>query len=163
MERERVQRETSIEAYKSLIEGGVLPRMQGLIWSFLYAKGPATRNEIARGIGSIPNDTSSRLRELISMGVVREVGEDTCRVSGKTVIVYDVTKQPYLATVVRAARRGQELYHVSGCEECLPLDHVETENSRVCWLDTAVERRLLGTGAPRECPLRNKDFIVRWR
>lgn len=158
MSRDRT-RETSREAYKELIESGALDGMRGEVWAWLYLHGPATRNEVARGIHKVPNDTSTRLKELVDMGNVREVGEDRCRVTGKNVILYDVTNQRHVGQRPANHKPKPEIIKPKCCADC-PLV-VEEEGQEVCWMDLTLpvdyEHR------PARCRLQIRDVIIRGR
>ena len=86
-------RQTSINTYHAIVDEGLLPKARLKIYKWVYHHGPATRNEVARGIGGVPNDTSTRLKEMIAQGVVYEVRERTCSITGREVIEYDLTDE----------------------------------------------------------------------
>lgn len=87
-------RQTSIQAYREIEADGVLGKLQWAVYSFLFQKGPLTTRGVHSGIKSIARDVgivSTRLTELTSMGLVYEVKEVRCEVTGKSVILWDVT------------------------------------------------------------------------
>jgi hypothetical protein len=156
MDRSRIVRETSRRTYRALIESGALDGMRGDVWAWLFRHGPATRNEVAIGIDGVPNDTSTRLKELVDMGNAREVGEDNCHVTGRNVILYDVTKQSHVGERPKSRPRPFIL-KPKNCGEC-PLV-VDNDGEEACWMDLAVkpnyDRRPIG------CDLDRRDFIIR--
>lgn len=162
MGRDQLVRSTSIAAYKALVESGALPRMRRRVWQWLFYNGPATRNEVARGIKGVPNDVSTRLRELASTGNVCIVGEDTCCVSGRNVILYDVTA----ATVVgpcnghNKRRPDPVVFRPERCGEC-PLVVISENDTEVCFLDQTMEVDL--RELPESCRLNERDFVIRGR
>lgn len=89
-------RETSIEAYRVLVEGGLLSPMRRRIYAALYQHGPCTANELWAAMDhpnrhSNQSNIHTRLGELRDMGVVAELEPRPCRATGSTVIVWDVT------------------------------------------------------------------------
>lgn len=169
MDRSKIVRDTSREAYKNLVESGQLEGELKVVWAWLDAHGPHTRNEVARGlrrdmgIGIQPNDCSSRLRTLELMGNVRKVGKDFCKVvTGKgPIYLHDVTSQAFAGERPKKAKKPKpELYLVSSCDECLPLQAEDDDEEGRCWMDSKVE--MAGVGKkPKNCPLLKSDFIVR--
>lgn len=85
-------RSTSTQVYKDLVTSGTLSRARAKVYDWLYRHGPATCNEVAVGIGERRHgSTSGRLTELRDLGVVKEDGTRVCTVSGKDIILWDVT------------------------------------------------------------------------
>lgn len=160
MDRSRIVRQTSVEAYKELIESGALTGMRGDVWVWLYRHGPATRNEVANGIRKVPNDTSTRLKELVDMGNAMEVGEDRCRITGNNVILYDVTRQRYVGQ--RPKSRGKKkpmIQAVTCCEEC-PLVALDDDEVEVCGLNMSMSVGH-GDNRPLGCKLNERDVLLR--
>lgn len=86
-------RQTSIAAYRKLVESGRLARSQRAVYRALYEAGPMTRNELdARLAPGRPNPPHSRrLVELERMGLVRRVDVRPCTVTGDSADAWDVT------------------------------------------------------------------------
>jgi len=88
-------RSTSLAAYRALVEGGGLSRRRRDVYKALYHHGPATSAELFGHVadGVVANYTQSRARftELREMGLIREVDERPCTVTGRKAIVWDVT------------------------------------------------------------------------
>lgn len=95
METERIIRETSIEAYRTIREEGLLSQRRFQVYDLLYQHGPCTANELVNRTGrtsSLGNQNIvTRLGELREMGCVKELGTRQCNVTGMRVIVWDVT------------------------------------------------------------------------
>ena len=159
MDRERIVRRTSAACYAELVKNGALPLMRRRVYRWLYENGPATRNEIANGIEMVPNDCSTRLKELCEREVVREVGEDRCRLTGKNVNLYDVTDSMPRSPRMTGVRTQPEVFLVGSCAECLPLEEDAEDAAGKCWMDMSVS--LAEVGRPLGCPLLHRDFIVR--
>lgn len=88
-------RHTSIEAYRQIEREGLLKRLHMEVYRSLFHAGPMSVGELWREcLGEYPRPSiSPRLAELQSQGVVRTVGERTCRVTGRQVIIWDVTEK----------------------------------------------------------------------
>ena len=92
-------RETSIEAYNEIKENGLLSKKRFQVYDILFRLGPMTGAQVSNVIkkGNTKNAYSetvrNRLTELRNSGVVREVGEVICPITGRRVIQWDVTKK----------------------------------------------------------------------
>lgn len=86
-------RPTSWAAYNHLVASGGLPERQAEIYDIVWHHGPGTSAEIAQRAGRewTQSDTRSRWSELVKKGVLQEVGERSCQVTGYEKIVYEVT------------------------------------------------------------------------
>jgi len=92
-------RETSIEAYNQIKSNGLLSLRRWEVYDILFRKGPLTANEAFREIAmergkraqSLLSVSNARFTELRKIGVVKEVCERTCTLSGVKVIEWDVT------------------------------------------------------------------------
>jgi hypothetical protein len=92
-------RKTSAEAYRTIEENGLLSKRRFEVYDCLYYHGPMTASETFRRIsGGRPNynfdsNTRARFTELRDQGVIAEIGEKKCAVTGMTVILWDVTSE----------------------------------------------------------------------
>ena len=162
MDRSGITRETSLEAFKQLIDSGVLGAMRGVVWAWLFRHGPATRNEVAHGINMVPNDCSTRLKELVDMGNAREVGEDRCRITGRNVILYDVTKQTWAGMLPKRRGKGKPIIQgVTCCEECPLVALDEDSGAEVCGLNTKLLVGAYTAYRPMICKLNERDVLLR--
>lgn len=90
-------RKTSIEAYRTIQENGLLGRRQFQYYEVLYNHGPLTNVETARlveqtyGLRMSRNGTGSRMKELMDMGLVAEVGKRKDSSTKMEVTLWDVT------------------------------------------------------------------------
>lgn len=82
-------RTTSIRAYEEIRESGLLGKRQKHAYRVLFHKGPLTGQELSREMG-IPGQWK-RCNELKLRGLAREVGEKICSVTGRNVLLWDVT------------------------------------------------------------------------
>lgn len=92
-------RETSIEAYHKIRDDGLLSERRWQVYDVLTEHGPMTGNqsilkfkEKYPHIGINTGAIMTRLSELRDRGVVKELGEVKCPISGHQVILWDVTK-----------------------------------------------------------------------
>lgn len=88
-------RETSKIAYNQIRERDLLSPKRMEIYDWLFKNGPASANEIFKGIMGKTSITQAnihaRLNEMREMGVVQEKGTKHCDVTRRVVINYDVT------------------------------------------------------------------------
>ncbi len=91
-------RETSIEAYRTIKEQGLLSKRRMDVYESLYRCGPATAmavfNELSKNRGNkVAANVYARLSELRTRGVVEELGEVICSITGMRVIQWAVTNK----------------------------------------------------------------------
>ena len=90
-------RSTSIEAYHTIRDNGMLSRRRFEVYETLFHYGPMTANEtfvqIARQRPGMRFDsnTHARFTELRDMGVAAELGARPCSITGMNAILWDVT------------------------------------------------------------------------
>ena len=87
-------RRTSIDAYNTIKENGLLSQRRLQVYEFVFKNGPctarqATKAMIRQGLNS--GSVSTRFSELRNVGVLEEVGETTDEETNQTVILWDVT------------------------------------------------------------------------
>ena len=86
--------ETSRESFAEEKEKGLSVR-QHLVFNVLQEKGPCTDREIADYLGQTdPNFVRPRRFELVKSGAVSWTNKRKCRITGKTSIVWSVSKTP---------------------------------------------------------------------
>jgi hypothetical protein len=91
-------RSTSMAAYDYLVTNEILPERRREVYELLYLHGPGTSAEIiqhqlvGREIRAL-TQSRARFTELRDMGLIRELGEVTCRVTGHEAILWDVTER----------------------------------------------------------------------
>lgn len=106
------RRETSREAYKYVVETGKVAKRHRQIYKALYHHGAMSAGEtfefLNRNYGlRFDSNTHARFSELENMGYIREVGKRPCRITGRTVTIWDVT-----------AKAGPVEVHYETCHEC---------------------------------------------
>jgi len=89
-------RSTSAKAYRDAVESGLLSNRRKEVFEVLYLYGTQSSTQVNMHIkgysrNAAGKNTGARISELVSMGVVEEVGEVICKITKKTVITYDVT------------------------------------------------------------------------
>lgn len=89
-------RATSIEAYNTIKENGLLSKMRWRVYDTLFTFGPQTSGEVftkMNGGDPVKSLTGSRARltELRDLGCIEELGVRKCTVTGHTAIEWAVT------------------------------------------------------------------------
>lgn len=89
-------RETSYAAYCEIRDKGLLSERRFQVYEQLYLHGPCTTNELFhRSTLKLPSNSnvniSARLGELRDMGVVTEIRQRPCSITGMLVIEWGVT------------------------------------------------------------------------
>ena len=95
-------RQTSIQAYKEIVESGRHSQMQQAVYHTLYHYGPLTRtalDDMLKSVGTVNPSFHKRLSELEKMGVVWRPGKVKCPKTGKRVYLWDVTSNMPAAPV----------------------------------------------------------------
>jgi hypothetical protein len=86
-------RETSKDAYRDLVDRGVLPHRRREVYRWIYLEGPCTAAMLEHGLGG--SSAHKRLSELRDLGYIKEVDKAKCPRTGQRVIWWDVTaKRP---------------------------------------------------------------------
>ena len=84
-------RQTSIDCYNQIKEEGLLSNMRFRVYSALLAMGkPSTTREVYATMNVIKQE-ATRFTELRKLGVIYEVQNRTCTVTGRTSIEWDLT------------------------------------------------------------------------
>lgn len=88
-------RKTSIETYKAIKESGALSNKKMMVYEYLYNNGPLTGGElqVALGGSGVSESIRNRITELVRAGVVYEVKETICPITGRKVMLFDVTNK----------------------------------------------------------------------
>jgi transposase-like protein len=105
-----VTRRTSRAVYKQIIEEGLLRKSKLEAYKHLYHYGPCTSGEIAKALGRNRNNvarTMSLLRDGESVGEADDMVP--CPVTGRPVILWDVTGSLPKKTEKRISKKDQEL------------------------------------------------------
>lgn len=88
-------RQTSIDAYRKIESEGLLSKRRFEVYSVLFKHGPLTTGEVwwnyFKDFGISQNSINPRMSELVTAGVVCEVGTRECSITGQTCIQWDVT------------------------------------------------------------------------
>lgn len=87
-------RRTSADTYHRIEAEGLLSKRRFQVYSLLYHHGPLTIAEACAQLATTVSERSfsPRFAELRDLGVVDEVGERICRVTGNNVIEWDVNE-----------------------------------------------------------------------
>lgn len=86
-------RDTSRESYREIENNGLLSERRWAVYKWLYHHGPATQSECHKaGFPELQMDSvKPRFAELEMRGVIKVVGERDCQVTGRNVLLWDVT------------------------------------------------------------------------
>lgn len=91
-------RQTSIEAYTTIRDSGLLSQRRWEIYDIVFRFGPMTANEAFAklykdnlGPHNAASNSAARFSELRDRGVIYEVQTRICKITGMTVIEWDVT------------------------------------------------------------------------
>jgi len=86
-------RRTSISTYKAIQENGVLSFKRMMVYDYLYRNGHLTGGQLQKALGGgVSESVRNRVTELVKMGVVYEVKETKCPITGRNVMLFDVTE-----------------------------------------------------------------------
>lgn len=86
-------RRTSLSTYKAIQATGVLSFKRMMVYDYLYRNGPLTGGQVQKELGSgVSESIRNRITELVKMGVVYEVRETKCPITGRNVMLFDVTE-----------------------------------------------------------------------
>lgn len=81
-------RQTSIDVFRRIEAEGLLSAQRLKVYKILFVEGPLTGSEINELLGG--KSYHKRLSELLDLGVVVALGRRTCRVTGESVLEWDV-------------------------------------------------------------------------
>lgn len=98
MESEKRTRQTSVDAYNSLIRNDKIRRIHKIIYDLLYKFGPLTAAEVwfkAR-TGSRIDSFRPRMAELERMRMIEPVGMRKCYVTTHNCMIWDVTENLFI-------------------------------------------------------------------
>ena len=92
-------RQTSIEAFHTIKNNGLLSKRRWEVYEFVFHHGPVTCRQTVKHIAKDKGESvsityssySSRFSELERMGVIREIGTTLDPETNNTVILWDVT------------------------------------------------------------------------
>lgn len=85
-------RQTSIEAYNTIKENGLLSKRRWEVYQTLYEHGPLSQVETSFSLrGKLDWGINPRFSELKKMGLIIEVGKTIDPRTGQTVLLWDVT------------------------------------------------------------------------
>ena len=101
-------RQTSIEAYKNLIESGKLAEKNSLVYKHLYVNGPTTQKKTERFFNDRTYTLRPRFAQLERMGLIRSVGVEKCEETGKRNMLWDVTDRVHPLKVDRQEKIDYE-------------------------------------------------------
>lgn len=105
-------RETSIEAYRNLVEGGTLAKMNKLVYEYLYHAGPTSQKKTERKFNDRTYTLRPRFAQLEEMGLIKHCGHLVCEETGKKNMIWDVTDRIHPLPPKKRATRGDLLAEI---------------------------------------------------
>lgn len=85
-------RQTSIDAYKTIKENGLLSKLRFAAYDALFQNGPMTAKETANKVSIYPIDSiTPRMSELERLGVIANIGTKECSITKMNVTLWGVT------------------------------------------------------------------------
>jgi len=124
-------RPTSLKTYHEIKEEGLLPRRRFEVYSYVFLNGPCTAGQIEQGLFN--KSAHKRTSELRRQGMLQELGEISCPITGRSAILWEVvdalprTLPPF---DVRATR-NQLLDKISDLEE-----YIAELEAKLRWMKT---------------------------
>jgi hypothetical protein len=87
-------RNTSLTAYYSIRDSGLVSKLRFAVYHTLFNYGPLTQGELWKKYFpySQRHSIAPRFAELEAQGIIEPIGERACEVTGKRCIVWDVNK-----------------------------------------------------------------------
>lgn len=128
-------RDTSLEAYERIIP--LLSEMRRKVYEAFFPIRPATAAETAatpsfrNAPPHLVRNVNTRLGELARMGVLYEVRERECRVSGHMAIEYDVTNRLPIALPKAPGRKTRKQLETENALLLEQIAKLEAENARL--------------------------------
>ena len=84
-------RQTSIDCYRKIKSEGLLAKRRLEVYEAIFKNAPCTTNEALKDIHSGSHGVGSRTSELRELGVIYEVQNRKCTITGMNVIEWDLT------------------------------------------------------------------------
>ena len=86
-------RKTSKDAYRNLIDSGVLAEKNSIVYKHLFVCGATTQKKTERFFNDRTYTLRPRFAQLEKMGLIEVVGEEDCLETGKKNTLWDVTSR----------------------------------------------------------------------
>lgn len=105
-------RQTSIETYQQIEEGGLLSEMRWTVYRTLFHHGPLTGRELNQRLGEGATTSASyhkRLSELELLGVAYVTRERVCTITGRNACEWDVTDKLPSGEVTHVQRPSNDV------------------------------------------------------
>jgi DNA-binding Lrp family transcriptional regulator len=83
-----------MDVYREILRSGVLSSKRLAVYEYLFNFGPLTGGQVQKALGNgVSESVRNRITELVKMGAVYEIGEVSCPVTGRRVLLFDVTSK----------------------------------------------------------------------
>jgi len=86
-------RKTSKEAYRNLIDSGVLAEKNSIVYKHLFLNGATTQKKTERFFNDRTYTLRPRFAQLEKMGLIEAIGEEECSETGRKNTLWDVTSR----------------------------------------------------------------------
>lgn len=143
-------RSTSARAFHEIEDNGLLTAARFKVYAKLFDIGPATGSQLNDALKT--PSAHKRLSELYDVGVVKEVGEGTCPITGMTAILWDVTE--VVPPPRQKVRQWRKVAQFDTFLQLIRSDFPEQAKNRA--LDYSIETERSGTA--RVWVVYSKDY-----
>lgn len=124
-------RDTSIAVYHEIEASGLLSKKRSEVLKIIAENGPLTGAQVSQlhgqihGTNTISETVRNRITELCEWGVVEETGKGPCPITGREVIIWDLTGNlPVKPTKITFKERKEELLaDVAKLGDDLPMSY----------------------------------------
>lgn len=134
-------RQTSIECYNQIKAEGLLSKQRLAVYSSLLKMGkPSTAREVYSTM-NVEKQEATRFTELRNLGVIYEVGNRKCSVTGRTAIEWDLTDRLPIETKISANTKKQRVSNaINGLRELYKYKNTSSDEDwrNVAELITAI-------------------------
>lgn len=139
-------RETSIDVYRQIEAEGLLSKMNFEVYSTVFHHGPMTSGEAfyemnrGRPMKAL-TQTRARFTDLRNAGALKELGTRSCKITGRTAIVWDVTARIPDMAAIRGLQPKKKMIETEKYQAMVnELSFLRIEN-------TTLRRQLVSTRA----------------
>jgi len=128
-------RQTSIECYNKIKAEGLLSKQRLAVYSSLLKIGkPSTAREVYSTM-NVEKQEATRFTELRNLGVIYEVGNRKCSITGRTAIEWDLTDRLPVEMKITAISKKQRVTNaINGLRELYKRKDTATDED---WINVS--------------------------